>query len=151
MSLLEQFERGIGRQIEQAQKDGAFDNLPGKGKPLKLNADPNADPERQAAYKLLNDNDFLLPWMEKSRRIEKDLEAARGDLSRTWDLVRSAGPSETWAEGEWARAREAFRVRIAAANKLIREYNLEIPSLRLERFILDAEKEIARIAATPAP
>ena len=150
MSLLDSFERGIGRQIEQAQKDGAFDNLPGKGKPLKLNANPNTDPERQAAYQLLNDNDFLLPWMEKGRQIDRDLETARTDLARTWEMLRSAAPGEAWLQGEWDRAREQFRDRILAVNKLIRDYNIEIPSPRLERFILDPEREIARITRDPA-
>jgi hypothetical protein len=89
--------------------------------------------------------------MEKGNRIDKDLATARGDLSRTWDLVRSAAPGETWLEGEWDRARGRFRERIAAVNALIRAFNLEIPHLRLERFILDAEKEIARITDRPRP
>lgn len=146
MSLLENYERGISRQIEQAQKDGAFDNLPGKGKPLKLNANPNADPERQAAYQLLTDNDFTLPWMEKGNQIDRDLETARTALGRTWELIRSARPGETWLDGEWTRAQDEFRERIERINRLIRAFNLEIPNLRLERFILDAEREIARIS-----
>jgi DnaJ family protein C protein 28 len=149
MSLLDEFERGISRQIEQAQKDGRFDNLPGKGKPLKLNANPNADPARQAAYQLLDDNDFSLPWIEKGKQIERDLETARTALSRTWELVSAAAPGETWLQDEWERAAAEFRDRIAAVNKLIRNFNLEIPNLRLERFILDPEREITRIS-TPA-
>ncbi len=101
MSLPDKFERGIGRQIEQAQKDGAFDNLPGKGKPLNLNANPNADPEMQAAFQLLSDNDFALPWIEKGRQIDKDLETDRTALGGTWDMVRAAAPGETWLEDEW--------------------------------------------------
>ena len=66
-------------------------------------------------------------------------------------MVRSAAPGETWLQDEWLRAQAQFRERIAAVNKLIQDHNLEIPNLRLERFILDAEREIERLIKTPAP
>lgn len=145
MSLLDELARGVGRQIEEAQKKGVFNNLPGKGKPLNLNENPYVDPEKDAAYKLLNDNEFILPWMEKGQQIDREFAAARQALSLTWDLVLRSGPGETWVGAEWERAAAVFRERIAQINRLTRDYNLEIPSLRLERFILDAEAEINRI------
>lgn len=145
MSPLDELERGVSRQIEEAQKKGFFDNLPGKGKPLKLNENPYVDPEKDAAYRLLNDNEFTLPWIEKGQLIDRELAAARHALSLTWDMVQRSGPGETWVGVEWDRATAVFRERIGLINRLTRDYNIEIPSLRLERFILDAEAEINKI------
>ncbi len=145
MSLSDQISRGISRQIEEAQRKGDFDNLPGKGKPLKLDINPGADPEKELAYKLLKDNDFVLPWIEKGQQIDRDLSAARKALAVTWDLVRRSGAGDRWVQDEWLRAQDVFRERIAVLNRLIRDYNLEIPNLRFERFILDAEREIEKV------
>jgi hypothetical protein len=43
--------------IEEAMRSGAFDDLPGKGKPLKLSINPYA-PETELAYQLLRENDY---------------------------------------------------------------------------------------------
>ena len=139
------FSRSINRQIEEAQKSGAFDNLPGKGKPLKLTSNANADPETELAFKLLQDNQYTLPWIEKGQQIDKALAAARESLSQSWDLLQRSGTGEQWAQDEWARAKNVFRERIVALNRLIRDYNLEIPNLRFERFILDADAEIGKV------
>lgn len=147
MTGSEKFERGISRQIEEAQRKGAFDNLPGKGKPLKLDLNPNANPETEAAFRLLKDNNFTLPWMAKGQQIERDLESARKSLALTWELVQRSGPAEGWVQEELSRAKAAFRLKIADLNKQIRDYNLEIPHPRLERFILDVDAEIAKICA----
>lgn len=144
MSLLDEMERGVGRQIEEAQKKGYFDNLAGKGKPLKLDRYPSGSPETDAAFKILNDNDFMLPWMEKGQQIDRILEEARRALALTWDLVQRSDTGDAWVREEWDRAIAVFRARIAQANRLTRDYNLEIPSLRLERFILDADAEIEK-------
>ena len=145
-SLDDKIERGVSRQIEEAQKKGAFDNLPGKGKPLKLNTNPHLDPDKEAAYHLLNENDFVLPWMEKGRQIERDLDEARKTLAMTWDLLQRSDPTERWARAEWARATEVFRTKIALVNRMIRDHNIEIPNPRLERFVVDAEGEIERVS-----
>ena len=60
---MENWQKSIDQQIEEAQRSGKFDNLPGKGKPLKLNENPFQDPALDAAYTLLKDNDFTLPWI----------------------------------------------------------------------------------------
>lgn len=146
MGLLDQFERGVGRQIEEAQKKGEFDNLPGKGKPLKVRTDPNVDPGLDAAYKILNENDYVLPWIEKGRQIDADLESARKALAQTWAYLQENDPQSDWMVDEWQRATAVFRERVIEINKLIRNHNLEIPNLRFERYILDAETEIRKIS-----
>lgn len=147
----DRFSRGISRQIEEAQKNGAFDNLPGKGRPLNINKNPNANPETEMAFKLLQDNEFTLPWIDKGQQIDRDLETARKALRMSWNLLQRSGMDSRWAQDEWLRAKNAFREQIAAVNRVIRDYNLEIPNLRFERFILDSEAEIAKLQAQVTP
>ena len=145
MSGSDRISRGINRQIEEAQEKGAFDNLPGKGKRLNLDSNPFADPEKELAYRLLQDNNFVLPWIEKGQDIDRELAIIRKMLSDTWTLVRDLRSEEKWAQDEWARAESVFRTRLEQLNNKIRDYNLEIPNLRFERFILSADSEIDKI------
>jgi len=51
--------RIVEERIQKAQEEGAFDNLPGKGKPLKLDDDPFVPEDLRLTYKILkNSNCF---------------------------------------------------------------------------------------------
>jgi DnaJ family protein C protein 28 len=134
--------------IRRAMEEGQFDDLPGKGKPLRLDEDPNADSAWRMAYHALKSSGYSLPWIEMRQEIETDLEAARSGLRRTrgWrakELERGADPGP--AEAEWGRAQGNFREMAAELNKRIRSYNLEAPSARFQRGLIDAEREIERV------
>ena len=60
-------------------------------------------------------------------------------------MVQSSGLETPWVKDEWGRAENAFRENIDVLNRMIRDYNFEIPHLQLERFILDGKKEIGKI------
>ncbi len=51
--------------IRRAIEEGKFDDLPGKGKPLKLEDDPFVDPEWRLAHHMLRCSGFSLPWIER--------------------------------------------------------------------------------------
>jgi DnaJ family protein C protein 28 len=76
----------VERQIVEAQERGEFDDLPGKGKPLDLTENPFADPDWRVAYKILQDNDFTLDWIELDKEIRAELKACRKQLlqSKRW-------------------------------------------------------------------
>jgi len=68
------FESWIEQQIQQAQRDGRFDDLPGKGRPLRL--EDGADPYWWAKQLLRREQvDFLPPALELRRNVEKALAA----------------------------------------------------------------------------
>ena len=56
--------------IQRAIQEGKFSDLPGKGKPLRLDENPHADPDWQLAYHLLKENSFSLPWLELRQELE---------------------------------------------------------------------------------
>ncbi len=126
--------------IQQAMAEGAFDDLPGKGRPLRLDENPNADPAWEIAYKLLRDNGFSLPWIEERNEIEKEIESAREALkrSRAWRAEQGAAAGEP----EWKKAVDVFRQKAGALNKRITTYNLQAPSPALQRRLIDVEEEI---------
>ncbi|HEY4717939.1 MAG TPA: DnaJ family domain-containing protein [Anaerolineales bacterium] len=139
---------GIEEIIQQAIKDGAFDNLPGKGKPLNLEDNPFIDPEWQLAYHLLKQNGFAPQFIEERQAIEVELAAARENLARSWAWRQRAlerGEALTFVEEEWGRAKLAFTQVVETLNKKIRNYNLHVPLPTLSRNLIDEQEEFARI------
>ncbi|MEA3440806.1 MAG: DUF1992 domain-containing protein [Chloroflexota bacterium] len=55
---------GIEEHIRRAMEEGKFDDLPGKGKPLRLDHNPHEDPQWRTAYRMLRNSGFTLPWIE---------------------------------------------------------------------------------------
>ncbi len=137
--------RSADKIIEEAMRLGAFDDLAGKGQPLDLDVNPNADPEWELTYHLLKENGFAPAFIEERKVIEKDLAAARDSLARAW-----VGRAAEGGSGRWTQARGQFEAQVAALNKKIRDYNLTVPHDRLARTLIQSEVEIARLAQEPA-
>lgn len=136
----------IEDQIRKAIEEGKFDDLPGKGKPLRLDENPLVDPEWRLAQHLLKSSGYTLPWIEKRQEIQSELESARGTLLKTWQWRNdslSGGRSAEEVEQEWTHAREAFQRVIGELNRKIRDYNLEAPAARFQLQALNVEREIA--------
>lgn len=79
------FEAIVEERIKKAQKDGAFDKLPGAGKPLAFD-EPNVPEELRMAHKILKNAGFLPPEIEVRKKIDQ-----------TRDLLAQVGadPAET--------------------------------------------------------
>src|SRR5262247_2588110 len=63
------FDRLVEERIQQAQEDGVFDNLPGKGKPLKLEDDSFVPEDLRLTYKILKNSNCLPVEMELRKQI----------------------------------------------------------------------------------
>lgn len=135
----------IEDEIRKAIEAGKFEDLPGKGKPLKLEENPHADPEWQLAHHVLKSSGFTLPWIAARQEIEAHIQAARQALARAWEWRGRAlqgGQPYAQAEAEWQRAAQAFREQVEKINKEIFDYNLGTPSEKFQLLKLNAEKEI---------
>jgi len=141
----------VEEHLRKAMEEGKFDNLPGKGKPLHLDENnPHADSDWELAYHILKESGYTLPWIETMHEIEKDLEAARGDLKRAWKwrlIYLSADVPDEKASAEWERALEAFKNKLPALNQRIRDYNLEVPIARFQRPVLNFDHETEKITS----
>ncbi len=122
--------------IKHAMQDGAFDNLPGKGQPLKLDENPHEPAEWRTAYGMLRSNGYSLPWLELRKEIEEAIEVARSDARSAWQT----GDFEFWV-----KQKVVFQQRIEALNQRIFHYNLQAPSPQFHRQPLDPVREIDAI------
>jgi hypothetical protein len=66
---LSYFQRVVEERILAAQKAGAFDNLPGKGLPLKLEDEAWVPEDLRAAYRVLKNARVLPPEVELRKEI----------------------------------------------------------------------------------
>ena len=141
----------IEEHLRKAMAEGKFDDLPGKGKPIHLDeTNPHADPEWELAYRMLKEGGFSLPWIETIREIETDIETARQEFQRAWEWRQaslSGSQPASFIESDWERSQHAFRDKIEALNKRIRDYNLQVPYARFQRPILRFEHEVRKITA----
>jgi hypothetical protein len=140
----------IEEQIRRAQEEGQFKDLPGKGKPLRLDENPHEDPEWRLAHHILRESGFSLPWIERLREIEADLGAARAALQQAWAWHQSAlaqGQPYAQVQAEWERAQAAFRTEAARLNQRIGDYNLGAPAHRFQRPKVNAGREIEALVS----
>ncbi len=147
---MDKLQRIVEEKIQQAFEEGAFDNLPGKGEPLKLDDEnPFEDPASRMGYRLLRNNGFTLPWIQEQKEIIEAEERLRAELARAWqraERTRATGGDRRQAELRWRKAATAFRQHVADLNERIRHYNAHAPLDRFHRRALDAERELARVA-----
>ncbi|HJD96114.1 DnaJ family domain-containing protein [Mailhella massiliensis] len=62
------------RRIQEAQKEGAFDNLPGEGRALDLEDDSAVPAELRMAYKVLKNAGYLPPELADRKEINTLLD-----------------------------------------------------------------------------
>lgn len=135
----------VDEHIRRAMEEGKFDDLPGKGKPIKLEENPFENPEWRVAHHLLRGSGFSLPWIERRRDIETELEEARTAFRRSWSWrvnALAANKSLSQIEIEWKRALEIFREKIVVINQNINSYNLEVPSDHFQIAKINFEREV---------
>ncbi len=84
------FHKIAENRILEAMEAGLFDNLAGKGQPLKLEDDSHVPPELRMAYKILKMADCLPPELEMRKEIVRlqDLVASLPDEAEKLKQMR---------------------------------------------------------------
>ena len=84
-------ELSIEGQIKKAMAEGAFDNLPGRGKPLDLNGYFETPEHLRICYSILKNGDFVPEEVQKLKDIEalKEQLAACDDERQKKQLART--------------------------------------------------------------
>lgn len=117
--------------IEEAMREGVFDNLPCKGQPLDLSENPFEPPALRMAHHLLRVNGFAPFWIEESNDIDRSVCPLRADLSRLRVMHdRRRGCIDD------------LRAEARALNRRIATFNLKAPSVRLHKPPFDWEAEL---------
>jgi DnaJ-like protein len=115
-----QWESAVDKQIREAEERGEFDDLPGKGKPLRLDS---WDAEWGMAFHVLKNAGETLPWIA----LRQEIDAAQARLDEFLARVPHIPPSER------PRARELYLRKAAELDKLLEEYAFSVPIRHLER------------------
>ena len=138
----------IEDQIRAAQERGDFDNLPGAGKPLKLNDNPYAG-DRALAFHMLEQNGLLPQELDLGREVDADLARAEKVLAelrreRQW-LLNQPAFSRARAQTTYARMRAEAATRYEAALRQLRSkilsLNIIAPS-SLHKPVIDVEDKM---------
>jgi len=116
------FDTWIDKQIRDAERDGLFDDLPGKGKPI-ADLDQPRDELWWVREKLKREGIQYLP---PGLQLRKDLQDLRAEVRTMWQ------------ESQVRTAVREFNVRIRHVNS----HNLDGPSSNL--MPLDVEREVER-------
>ena len=142
----------ITEQLDEAASRGAFDNLPGKGQPLRLNEHPNEPSDMRMANKLLKDNDLSPTWIGDRKALLAEIEALRAAMRRQWHLagahIKDAGGDRETLKDSWHRALIRWEEQIADLNRRIVSLNITLPIWRMELHRLRLDEELNRIGAT---
>ncbi len=144
----------IDRQIRKAMDEGNFSNLPGEGKPLQLEDNPNTPNEMRMAYKILRDNDLAPDWIMQGKSLDVRIENLLGKLSRVVGAYRTVLHDPAATALTRARAEEALKTSeaklaglAAKINQEINSYNLKVPAGVAHKTLLNIQHEKNRLIA----
>jgi hypothetical protein len=115
--------------IAEAMASGAFDALPGRGRPLALDDESAVPPEWRQAFRLLRGNGFAPAWIETAAEIRRAIDRARAEL----DSVDPSDAARSGAEARYARCAADLNRRIARHNLLAPAARWHIPAIDIER------------------
>lgn len=143
----------VGIMIAKAAEQGAFDNLEGAGKPLKLDDTVFIHDDLHMVHKILKDSGFVPYWIELSRTINSlqcKLEKEVSDFTRYTQIVFHEKRSNQ-AISRFEQKKNHFyaqcRDRLEEISKKILDYNLDCP-VSMGRINIDPTAEMIRITDT---
>ncbi|XP_031220269.1 dnaJ homolog subfamily C member 28 [Mastomys coucha] len=142
--ITQAIERLVEDLIQESMAKGDFDNLSGKGKPLKkFSGCSYIDPMTHNLNRILIDNGYQPEWILMQKEIKDTIEQLREALlvSRR-KLGNPLSPAE---QKQWSQVCEQFQENIRKLNKRINDFNLIVPILTRQKVHFDAQKEIIRV------
>mmetsp|Transcript_28729 Transcript_28729/g.61230 ORF Transcript_28729/g.61230 Transcript_28729/m.61230 type:complete len:512 (+) Transcript_28729:30-1565(+) len=153
----ERLESAVEERIRESMASGGFDNLEGKGKPLKrLEQDDNTfvPYEDRVAFDLLKKNGFAPDWVEKQKEVREGLQNAKEGLAIVYCNYCRDSKTFTALHNEKKR----FKASLKMYNRMLRDHNLICP-LWAQQPTLDIAAEQqdairmggAMFHSTPAP
>jgi len=126
------------QKIQSAMQRGEFDNLPGAGKPIQWKDNPLAPEDQKLGFDLLQNNGFTLPWIEKGNEMRAERQAFRTALRGWCRSFQEAGR-------QTAAPPAALIERLERLNRMIMDYNNNVPVETLQVPFMDMNRELAVI------
>ncbi|XP_022916995.1 dnaJ homolog subfamily C member 28 [Onthophagus taurus] len=143
------YERLVEDLIQEAISKGQFSNLSGSGKPLKNIHDKNpyVDFVTHKINEILIENGFTPEWITLQKEIRQDMGVLKDSLLMERKQI---GPIPLSNDDKyiWSDVVERHRILVDAINKKITKYNLVVPVLTKQMFLIDILKESEKILET---
>ncbi|KAM8826408.1 dnaJ homolog subfamily C member 28 [Synchiropus picturatus] len=143
IKITQAVERLVEDLIQESMARGDFRNLSGAGKPLnKFEHNPYADPMTHNLNRILIDNGYQPPWVVTQRDIREKIAEIRHTL-----LQGKARLSDSWTpeeQSEWEQLCASVQDEIKRLNKLVDNYNLVVPMLKMQMVHFNLTREIER-------
>jgi len=128
----------IDKILERARDRGAFENLPGAGKPQDLRENPFVPPEWRMAYRLLADNGSAPDVVEDDKALRQrvaSLEKGLDSFARRW---------QGWQRAPWGEAERLHHLGARASFLHGYEEDLQAINLRIHTFNATAPQAMQR-------
>lgn len=140
----------ISHRIEEAMRNGAFDNLRNKGKPLPQDYNPHVPEDRRMANDLLKNNGLAPQWIGDRTFTLQQIDQFRAKVheraagyQRAW---RAAPPEQKEQHQEaWTTQLAEWQEEVQRLNRRIESVNFQQPSNSLEIFKVLLPEELKRI------
>ncbi|CAH2096525.1 unnamed protein product [Euphydryas editha] len=134
------FERVVEDLIQESMSKGEFENLSGKGKPLKdQNRNPYVDFTTHKLNEVLINNGFTPEWITMSKEIEQDIELLKEEIKKDRMYLGPFPFSETDIQ-RWNKIYESNKQLAISINNKINTYNLIVPLMNKQKFHIDFDK-----------
>lgn len=157
MSELDKWQSHIDKQVREVIGDGNSSNLPGSGKPLKLEDDSHVPEDMRLANKIMRDNNVIPGWITLGQEIDRSQQTILDKLSRTYarytERIQTAEQSaEKKAEADarlsWEQSRRRLESEFEKHNRTVLNYNLTIPPGIHPKMILRFEQELKKLGTS---
>ncbi|XP_055965199.1 dnaJ homolog subfamily C member 28 [Sorex fumeus] len=147
--ITQAIERLVEDLIQESMAKGDFDNLSGKGKPLKkFSGCSYVDPMTHNLNRILIDNGYQPEWILMQKEIKDTIDQLRKAILVS--RKKFGNPMTPTEQKRWDQVCEEFQEDIKKLNKRINDFNLIVPLLTRQKVHFNAQKEIARAEETYA-
>ncbi|XP_045497883.1 dnaJ homolog subfamily C member 28 [Colias croceus] len=134
------FDRLVEDLIQESMSKGEFENLSGKGKPLKdQNRNPYVDFTTHKLNEVLINNGFTPEWITMSKEIDQDIELLKEEI-RNDRMYLGPHPLKEEDIKKWECIYESNRNLAKSINTKINTYNLIVPLLNKQKFHVEFDK-----------
>jgi hypothetical protein len=153
-TTVEEWADMVGKRINEAMRRGDFDNLPGHGKPLKMERDPFVPDDQQMANKILKNNDMTPLWIAERKDLLRAVESWREQFRHVvsqahanW-IAAGSDPRRVQIRQSWERWLVRWEDEIKDLNRRIGTFNLKQPITHLEVYKLQLDNELKKVGMT---
>eukprot|EP00123_Amoebidium_parasiticum_P005592 comp16751_c0_seq3/m.15082 comp16751_c0_seq3/g.15082 ORF comp16751_c0_seq3/g.15082 comp16751_c0_seq3/m.15082 type:complete len:299 (-) comp16751_c0_seq3:27-923(-) len=140
-------DRMVEDMIQEAMKKGEFENLQGKGKPLKEQINHHVDRTTEKINEVLINSGCLPEWIQQEKDIRDAMDVARRRLDEAWQRC-GPEPMPQAEEDRWKEALRRWDSDVADINRMVDKFNLIVPIMSRQRLHVNKAKVLAQVQAT---